>query len=115
MSIERIILCCSNVGYSWYELTTDDSDDRLLPICRAGFTVFAGTGLDFDDCEEIDVIIEELNDFVWRTQLAELANDAFVEHHAHEVELEAMHRPLVLTVEEEGALRFNPLTILRAS
>lgn len=111
MSTQREILSCSNCGYSWTEMNFDTF------VLRSGMTIFAGSGLDFDDCHEIDVLLCERSIGVgnhWSDTAAEIANDAFVEHHAWEVELEAMHRPLVLTIEEEGALRFNPLTILRA-
>lgn len=115
MSIIREVLCCSNVGYSWYSYTDDTGT-----IINCGFTVFAGSGLDFDHCTEVDIILKQYEpgmiEWCLPTHVAvELANDAFVEHHAWEVELEAMHRPLILTMEDEGALRFNPLTILRAS
>lgn len=107
---ERVILSCSNVGYAWYELN-QRYEDNDGPACRVGFTIF----LNYWTGEEIDVLVAELDDFEPTQLLGDLANDAFVAHHAWEIELEAMHRPLILTLEDEGALRFNPLTILRAS
>ena len=98
---ERIILSSSSYGYSWVE-------PQFPYMYKAGFTVYVD-GLPGID---VDILIAGRWDYAIA---GDKANDAFVEHHSHELEHDVDVGP---GTDRDGQGNFwsrlvNPFTILR--